>query len=631
MDIATENLRLSLLEKLKESEAGGIPGMQRTQLLSNLDFLSRSTEGIVFIYQHLEEILASGIFKESVWEKPQELVSALVKGTLCSGYPNNVLESLSELRMLKIATGEMAQPNYPAKEAQQFLEETLVNCFDLAFSDETEELRMKLSVSERQRFRHLFEFILTKIPAENIKLKVLEEIDAISHQRPILTGHLRDLIKIADKHLDTQGETDRDERLKLFIRAASYPGTLKPENPDHYLELLANGDEEAWFYEARAFGKAMRETGIVCPYQGVFVQFVNENHPDLLPEALGVTEHGKVEIKWHLKWVQDTLSELISADNYQFIYPFSRLLNRNLLSRKPVLNALKKLKQVELHPEIAQLLREFNPLRCKLHPKEVLRLGAIYVLGQPLGLRQGNNPTCQSARGISMWSQHSPAKFLSMLIQVAVGNALEFRYGRELIRSSSSVYAADLHLDLDPVSLVMVPHLDFIYNQMMQKASIQFMHEDPHVSVNPSFYGHWIQTGFASCYKQNLNAISDYNDFIGFFYAAFHPKYNGGFKLIYPVPLGIIVTNSKAEFLGFHAVSLLRVKETDSGVRAYFYNPNNEGRQNWGQGIKPSVNGFGEKYGESSLPIDEFASRVYAFHYNSIEVENFAGRCLQIK
>ena len=75
--------------------------------------------------------------------------------------------------------------------------------------------------------------------------------------------------------------------------------------------------------------------------------------------------------------------------------------------------------------------------------------------------------------------------------------------------------------------------------------------------------------------------------------------------------------------IGFHAVSLLRVRKDDSGqMRAYFLNPNNEGRQDWGQGIKPAVMGHGEKHGESSLPFDQFASRIYAFHYNTLEAKD---------
>ena len=116
----------------------------------------------------------------------------------------------------------------------------------------------------------------------------------------------------------------------------------------------------------------------------------------------------------------------------------------------------------------------------------------------------------------------------------------------------------------------------------------------------------------------------NYDHFVRLFYAAFHPEFNNGYHLIYPIPLGIFITSSHGDFLGYHAVSLLRVKKDPKGAwRAYFFNPNNEGRQNWGQGIIPSVAENGELHGESSLPFHEFVSRVYAFHYNSLEAEKY--------
>jgi hypothetical protein len=250
--------------------------------------------------------------------------------------------------------------------------------------------------------------------------------------------------------------------------------------------------------------------------------------------------------------------------------------------------------------------------------------GVISVLGQPFGIGQGNNPTCQSARGISMWSQQAPGKLLNMISHVAISNQLEFRYEGELIVSRQVNDQPDSFYNLlDPVSVALVPHLDQIYGKMMQKAMVKHAGKDPHISVNPAFYGHWIQTGFASCYNPLTGAIEKYERFVRTFYASFHPSYNGGYSLVYSVPIGIFITSSKAEFLGFHAISLLRVSKDQSGEwRAYFFNPNNEGRQNWGQEVKPTVDGNGEKPGESSLPFHQFASRVYAFHYNATSVKD---------
>ncbi|MDZ7766390.1 MAG: hypothetical protein U5K00_18525 [Melioribacteraceae bacterium] len=44
----------------------------------------------------------------------------------------------------------------------------------------------------------------------------------------------------------------------------------------------------------------------------------------------------------------------------------------------------------------------------KVSPKQYLLGSLIGILGQRNGVGQGNNPSCQSARGISMWAQYTP-------------------------------------------------------------------------------------------------------------------------------------------------------------------------------------------------------------------------------
>ena len=283
---------------------------------------------------------------------------------------------------------------------------------------------------------------------------------------------------------------------------------------------------------------------------------------------------------------------------------------------------MENLKRIKLNSQV-----ETRILKSLIHPDTDVKAlhyligGTLKILGQPLGVGQGNNPTCQSARGISMWSQHAPAKLIDMIITVATQNNLIVRFENQDLESIKLAKGLmdDLDYDLDVVSVLLVPHLDKIYNEMMLRATGRG--EDPHKWVNPSMYGHWIQVGFASVYDYLTNSIMDFEGFIRIFYAAFHPDFNGNRQMSYPNPVGIFITSSKGEMVGFHAISLLRVSRSPEGeVRAYFLNPNNEGRQNWGQGINPSVYGHGEKHGESSLPIHEFASRLYAFHYNQLDV-----------
>jgi hypothetical protein len=250
--------------------------------------------------------------------------------------------------------------------------------------------------------------------------------------------------------------------------------------------------------------------------------------------------------------------------------------------------------------------------------------GTLSVLGQPLGIGQGNNPTCQAARGISLWSLHAPGLLLGMVANAARDGFVASTFEGHEIRSDQlavGIPDADESLDpdLDPVSRLLVPHLDRIYARMLSLTALRG--EDGHKWVNPAMYGRWVSSGFSSAIDPLTNAVRHHGAFVRQFYASHHPDYNDGHELIYPNPVGIMVTDVHGRLLGPHAVSLQRVDRGPEGtLRAYFFNPNNEGRQDWGFGVRPSVSGEGERPGESSLPFPHFASRIYAFHYDPQEM-----------
>ena len=80
------------------------------------------------------------------------------------------------------------------------------------------------------------------------------------------------------------------------------------------------------------------------------------------------------------------------------------------------------------------------------------------------------------------------------------------------------------------------------------------------------------------------------------------------------------MTDSSARFVGWHAITVLRVSLDPEGtMRVYFYNPNNDSGQDWGDGVVVSTAGHGERFGEASLPFDQFASRLYIFHFDPLE------------
>jgi hypothetical protein len=114
--------------------------------------------------------------------------------------------------------------------------------------------------------------------------------------------------------------------------------------------------------------------------------------------------------------------------------------------------------------------------------------------------------------------------------------------------------------------------------------------------------------------------LQDLEGFIRFFYASYHPFYNGNQPLIHPQPAGIAVTDSAARFIGWHAITILRVAlDPDEVMRVYFFNPNNDSGQNWGDGVVVSTSGKGERFGEASLPFEQFASRLYIYHFDPLE------------
>jgi len=598
----------------------------RNRLLSQVDILCHSKGGIDFLYKKMPDLVNAGIFQETVWDSPGHLVSGLVTGTLLSGYPNSTLEVLSELRLLNVMEGRITYANYTPDQAHEFVGTVIVGAFDLAFEDFTKPVWRTYSKRELRKIRFLFDFLLKKIPLESLKDKISQEVDVLSKQRPIVTQKLERILEVISTELKFNDQDLSDQNILRFISALLFPTqeTRKAKSTERYQKTLDAAGARRLRIEATTMAGRMHDTGLVSVYHVTLLRHLAREAPDLIPLSLHLNKHGEAEFTRHQELVLELIEKFIIEANKQAVFGLARVLQRNLLSRRTTHNALSRLMEIKVHPEVADRLRQGNMSGKRITPLQQLIGGAISVLGQPLGVRQGNNPTCQSARGLSMWSRHAPGKLINMLIDAAGANNLVFRYEGQLIESQGVLEGLTQKFDykLDPVSIVLVPHMDKIYNEMMKRASIKHLGKDPHVSVNPAFYGHWIQTGFLSVYDPLTNSIKEYNKFVRTFYGAFHPEYNGGHHLIYPVPVGIFITDAAANMLGYHAISLTRVEQTGEGEwRAYFFNPNSEGEQNWGQGIIPTIADNGEYPGESSLPVYEFVSRVYAYHYNHLRLQ----------
>jgi hypothetical protein len=316
--------------------------------------------------------------------------------------------------------------------------------------------------------------------------------------------------------------------------------------------------------------------------------------------------------------VRTLIEEGIYPETAQGIYGLALLLERGILYQPPVAPALWRQARLSLSPharERLELAYGYQP-----QPGAWLIQGVLNMLGQPLGVGQGNNPTCQSARALSMWAYNDPDYLLQMVAWAARDNEIVMHFEGQPVSSAQVVggVASEVTLDLDPVSLVVVPHLDRIYVEMGRLCVGR--EGDPHKWVNPEFHGWSAGRGFAINVDVASGKLHDLEGFIRHFYASYHPYYNGNQPLIHPQPAGIAVTDSAARFIGWHAITILRAAlDPDGEMRIYFFNPNNDSGQNWGDGVKVSTSGYGERFGESSLPFEQFTSRLYIFHYDPLE------------
>jgi hypothetical protein len=219
-----------------------------------------------------------------------------------------------------------------------------------------------------------------------------------------------------------------------------------------------------------------------------------------------------------------------------------------------------------------------------------------------------------------MWAYNDPDYLLQMVVWAARDEEIVMHFEGQSISSTDSVsgVATSDPVDLDPASLLLVPHLDRIYAEMVRRCADR--PGDPHRWVNPEFHGWWSAREFHIDVDVETGNLVDLDAFLRQFYAAYHPEYNGHQPLIHPQPAGVAVTDSAARYVGWHAITILRVNTDPDGVmRVYFFNPNNDSGQDWGDGVVVGTAGNGERAGEGSLPFDQFASRLYIFHTDPLE------------
>jgi len=613
LDADTERL-LQAPESAKYDKLPAVLDLVRRVLLQ--------PNGCAALEDRAEKIEAAGFFAGSDWQTPQILVPSLTTYSLQSADANLlVIEALSEIRLLAVAMGRYKHALISAEQAHQYLTQVMAINLSLLFTPPSEAER-ETQGRLAQIPRLLFEYLSYRIGYEHVIDQLIDEIWRILRQRPIQVDTIKHMItQIAICQLNPDIDLGSSGQGAARLVSSLY-GTTQACREDPgvavYQDRLLSMDNQALQSEATGFARAMHDTGLVSPYHAILLRHLVTVDDYLLIEALGLSSTGRDCFMCYRQLIQALIRQVIMPATAQGIYGLALMLERGILYQPPVPPALWRQLGLTLCDEAQNRLNLAFGAQVSANAR--LLEGVLCILGQPLGVGQGNNPTCQSARALSMWAYNDPDYLLQMLVWAARDNEVIMHFEGQPISSQDcqTGVALDLPIDLDPVSLLLVPHLDRIYAEMGRRCIGR--EGDPHRWVNPEFHGWWSGRGFSINLDVTTGLFQNLDSFIRSFYACYHPYFNGNQPLIHPQPAGIAITDSAARFIGWHAITLLRIGlDPEDVMRVYFYNPNNDSGQNWGDGVVVSTSGKGERFGESSLPFAQFTSRLYIFHYDPLE------------
>ncbi|MDO3648322.1 hypothetical protein [Nocardia mangyaensis] len=578
--------------------------------------------GCAAVRARAADLEAAGLFLGTDWARPHILIPSLSTGSLRSANADTVvLEAVSDLRLLAVAKGDLEHPMISAEQANDHLSQVLAVNLSLLFTAPTEAERVQQGRMAEVP-RALLNYLVTEIGYEKVLENLVDEIWRILRQRPIQVDSVKRMITQiavarANPDVDLGASGLGADRLISSLYGTT-EGCREDPGVEIYRTRLESMDDSALQYEATGFARSMHDTGLVSPYHAVLLRFLLGKGEYLLGEAMGLSSTGRDSLLCYHELVRSLIEQAVHVETAQCIYGLTLMLERGILYQPPVAPALWRQLALRLSPHSQQRLTQvFGPAP---NARAWLLSGVLSVLGLPLGIGQGDNPTCQSARALSMWAYNDPDYLLQTVVWAARDDEIVMHFeGRPISsRESDAGVSTALQHDLDPVSLLVVPHLDRIYAEMGRQCVGR--DGDPHRWINPEFHGWWSGRGFRINVDVATGQLTDLEDFQRHFYASYHPFYNGNQPVIHPQPAGIAITDSAARFVGWHAITVLRVNlDPESKMRVYFYNPNNDSGQDWGDGVIVGTAGHGERFGEASLPFEQFASRLYIFHFDPLE------------
>ncbi|MGO3328668.1 MAG: hypothetical protein ACTIMF_19050, partial [Gordonia sp. (in: high G+C Gram-positive bacteria)] len=416
-----------------------------TKLRRVLDALRRvltQDGGPAAIRDRAQTLEASGVFSGTDWDDPAILVAALAGPSLHSENVDTVvLESASELRLAAIAQGDYEHADLTADDARRFLSQVLAINLDLLLAAPSEAERVQQGKSAAM-IREVVAYIVEQIGYATVLDELGDEIWRILRQRPIQVDHVKAMvtrIAIARNDPRTEHNAAGGQGLDRLTTALFGPTEACREDPgtDVYLSRIEAMDAEALESESRGFARAMHDTGLVSGYHAVLVTYLAETNVYLLPEVLGVSEVGRNCMLRYADLVQELIRRTVSPQNAQCLYGLALLLDRGILHQPPVVPSLWRQLALTLAPRVRERLQSaFGPA---VEPESLLIGGLLAMLGQPLGVGQGDNPTCQSARALSMWAYNDPDYLLQVVAWAARDDDVVAHFEGQSISSSELV------------------------------------------------------------------------------------------------------------------------------------------------------------------------------------------------
>ena len=565
--------------------------------------LLNEPNGLVKLFKYAHLFDEAGVFIGKPWENIRKLNPALVRGTLHAGGTMAASEALSNLRILAIARGDYVHPDMPAYDANEFLTKVMALNLDLLLMKETEENRVKQLYKDKQA-SEILGFIAEHRFSPLVFQSLYKEVENLAVQRPIVTNKILKLIDSAKRLAG--GLEDSDSSLMHYEKAVYSPSKLSVSIRGNYENQLRVSHDEELIREAKQLRGSMNRTGLVSSYHPIFLNYINKENPSLLENLLVMDETAGKNLRLNQQVISLLITTSVTVQTKGSIYSMMRLLQRDIFTNE-FIKEIQNLIKVPIHEKVKNKLSTMYNMTDQDGIRAIVVSGMISILGQPLGIGQGFNPTCQSTRALSYWSQKEPVMLLNMYNRFLEHGKISMDFeGRTL--SSDTLPHVSLYdkENIDTVSVLLLSHLDSIYLEMLKVAKER--EQDSHKWINPAFHIKGIWTEFSDVYSDP--------DFRARFYWHYHPADNSAVNVGLPQPAGITIYNQSGQILGAHAVLIQRVAYDPRGyVRVYFYNPNNDSLQVWGNNIQTSVSGNGELEGESSLLFDDFLYFLYAFHY----------------